>query len=137
MITYHGVPTYFIVLKNDYQPQKTVLISVKDGTIVAIGDNLEEAKMEYEKILAEKGIIESSKVQEVTVTVDRINVIGDKKQFSVIADENLPFDANNVYFEVSSNLNNASRFLQSQDKIKITYKEYADYILVLSIELVE
>ncbi len=129
LITYHDVPTYFVVLKNNEQPQKTVLINVEDGTIVAMGENLEEAKQEYEKLLSTKGVIEPTTPKEVILTVDRVRDLGDKKQFTVTNEE-----FQNVFFEVDVNASLVARFLQSNDIIKVTYKEYSGYNLILTIE---
>lgn len=129
LITYHDVPTYFVVLKNNEQPQKTVLINVEDGTIVAMGNNLEEAKQEYEKLLSTKGVVEPTTPKEVILIVDRVRDLGDKKQFTVINEE---FET--IFFEVDVNLSLVARFLQSNDTIQVTYKEYNGYNLVLSIE---
>lgn len=133
LITYHNVPTYFIVLKNNEQPQKTVLVNVEDGTIVAMGDNLEEAKQEYEKLLSSKGVIEPTTPKEVILQVDRVRDLGDKKQFTVYSDETHN-EFENIFFEVNVDLSIAARFLQNGDMIKITYKEYSGYNLVLTIE---
>lgn len=129
LITYHDVPTYFVVLKNNEQPQKTVLINVEDGTIVAMGENLEEAKQEYEKLLSTKGIIEPTTPKKVILTVDRVRDLGDKKQFTVTNEE-----FQTIFFEVDVNLSLVARFLQSHDTIQVTYKEYSGYNLVLTIE---
>lgn len=129
LITYHNVPTFFIVLKNNEQPQKVVLTNVQDGTIVAMGNTLEEAKQEYEKLLSTKGIIEPTAPEEVLVTVDRVRDLGDKKQFTVVNEE-----FKNIFFEVNVDTAVVARFLETGDNIKITYKEYNGYNLVLTIE---
>lgn len=127
LITYHKVPTYFVVLKNDVLSQKIVLINVEDGTLVAMGDTLEAAKQEYELLLANKGIISSGNEEKETVTVSRIRDLGNKIQFMVEEHQN-------VYFEVDVNLCLDARFLQVGDKIDITYKENLGYNLVLLLE---
>lgn len=131
LITYHNVPTYFIVLKNNEQPQKVVLTNVKDGTIVAMDNTLEEAKQEYEKLLSTTGIIEPTTPKEVVLHVSRVRDLGDKKQFSVT---NTEFE--NIFFEVNVDLSIDARFLQNGDIIKVTYKEYNGYNLVLTIDTI-
>lgn len=131
LITYHNVPTFFIVLKNNEQPQKVVLTNVKDGTIVAMGNTLEEAKQEYEKLLSTKGVIEPTTPKEVILYVNRVRDLGDKKQFTVT---NVEFK--NLFFEVNVDLSIDARFLQQGDAIKVTYKEYSGYNLLLTIEKV-
>lgn len=127
LITYHNVPTYFVVLKNEVLSQKVVLINVEDGTLVAMGDTLEAAKQEYEQLLANKGIISSEDEEQITVKVTAVRDLGDKIQFMVEGN-------NDSYFEVDVNLNLVARFLSEGDVVTITYKENSGYNLVLSIK---
>ena len=127
LITYHNVPTYFVVLKNEVLSQKVVLINVEDGTLVAMGDTLEAAKQEYEQLLANKGIISSEDEEQITVKVIAVRDLGDKIQFMVEGN-------NESYFEVDVNLNLVARFLSEGDVVTITYKENSGYNLVLSIK---
>lgn len=127
LITYHNIPTYFVVLKNDVLSQKIVLINVEDGTLVAMGDTLDAAKQEYETLLAEKGVISSSTNPTGTFVVERIRDLGDKIQFTVVG-------LNDVYFEVDVNVSLDARFLQVGDLINVTYKENQGYNLVLNLE---
>ncbi len=127
LITYHEVPTYFVVLKNDVLSQKVVLINVEDGTLVAMGDTLEAAKQEYEQLLANRGIISSDNQKEETVTVTDVRDLGNKIQFMVLGN-------NTAYFEVDVDLSLVARFLSEGDKVTITYKENLGYNLVLAIE---
>lgn len=127
LITYHNVPTYFVVLKNDVLSQKIVLINVEDGTLVAMGDTLDAAKQEYEALLAGKGIISSTTNPSGTFTVERIRDLGDKIQFTVVG-------LGDVYFEVDVNVSLDARFLQVGDLVSITYKENQGYNLVLTLE---
>ena len=127
LITYHKVPTYFVVLKNEVLAQKIVLINVEDGTLVAMGNNLEEAKQEYESLLANKGIISSTPEDKVTVNVTKVRDLGDKIQFMTI-------EYPDVYFEVDINISLDARFLSVGDTIEITFKENVGYNLVLTLE---
>ena len=126
LMTYHNVPTYFVVLKNDVQSQKIVLINVEDGTLVAMGDTLDIAKQEYESLLANKGVI-SSDEEEMTVVISAVRDLGDKIQFMVEGN-------NDSYFEVDVNLSLAARFLKVGDKVTIKYKKNSGYNLVLDLE---
>lgn len=127
LITYHNVPTYFVVLKNDVLSQKVVLINVEDGTLVAMGDTLDAAKQEYEALLAGKGVISGETNPTGNFKVERIRDLGDRIQFTVEG-------IDDVYFEVDVNLNLDARFLQVGDNIKVTYKENQGYNLVLTLE---
>lgn len=127
LITYHHVPTYFVVLKNEVLSQKIVLINVEDGTLVAMGDTLESAKQQYEQLLANKGIISSLNQKQEIVEVTNVRDLGDKIQFRVKNNDK-------AYFEVSVDLNLDARFLSKGDVVKITYKENSGYNLVLDLE---
>lgn len=126
LVTYHKVPTYFVVLKNEVLSQKFVLINVDDGTLVAMGNTIEEARQEYETLLANRGIVNPEVNKTATVTVARIRDLGDKIQFMVEGNEE-------IYYEVDVTLSLVARFLQVGDTITITYKEYSNYSLVLAI----
>ena len=126
LITYHNVPTYFVVLKNDVQSQKVVLINVEDGTLVAMGDTLDAAKQEYESLLANKGVI-SSDEEEMTVVISAVRDLGEKIQFMVEGNDK-------EYFEVDVNLSLAARFLKAGDEVVIKFKKNSGYNLVLSLE---
>lgn len=125
LITYHNVPTYFVVLKNEVQSQKIVLINVEDGTLVAMGDTLEAAKQEYESLLANKGVINSD-VQEMTVIVSAVRDLGNKIQFMVVGN-------NEEYFEVDVELSLVARFLKEGEEYFIKFKKNSGYNLVLEI----
>ena len=125
LITYHNVPTYFVVLKNEVQSQKIVLINVEDGTLVAMGDTLEAAKQEYESLLANKGVINSD-IEEMTVIVSAVRDLGSKIQFMVVGN-------NEEYFEVDVELNLVARFLKEGEKYFIKFKKNSGYNLVLEI----
>ncbi len=127
LITYHEEPTYFVVLKNTVQPQKFVLINVSDGTLVAMGDTLDEAKQEYEKLLAGKGAIDESTTITKTVIVTDVRDLTDKIEFMVLG-------MDEEYFVVDVNVSLDARFLSVGDTVTITYKEISNYNLVLSIE---
>lgn len=126
LITYHNVPTYFVVLKNEVQSQRIVLINVEDGTLVAMGDTLDAAKQEYESLLANKGIIDSDE-EEMIVVVSAVRDLGNKIQFMVEGN-------NNEYFEVDVELSLVARFLKVGDKVAIKFKKNSGYNLVLEIK---
>lgn len=129
LINFQGVPTYFIVLKNDVQDQKIVFLNVSDGSKVAMGSNIEEAKREYEKLLANSGIIDSDD-EDLTVeaNVTRVRDLGNTKEFMIegITDK---------YFVVDINLNLDARFVSVGDNVSIKYKEYSNYNLVSDIKI--
>lgn len=128
LITYQDIPTYFLVLKNDVQTQKYVFINVTDGSLVAMGDSINEAKANYETLLNNIGLIENEDL-EITGVVTRIRDIGTAIEFI------LDYDYEN-YYSVQVSLDNIGRFLQIGDKVKITYKQFTSYRNVTSIQLV-
>lgn len=127
LITYHNVPTYFVVLKNEVLSQKYVLINVDDGTLVAMGDDIDKAKQEYDSLLANKGIINPDDNLKITAVVKAVRDLGDKIQFMIEGN-------NEEYFEVDVNLNLDARFLKVGDEIEITYKKGNNYNLVLELK---
>ena len=127
LITYHNEPTYFVVLKNSVQPQKFVLINVSDGTLVAMGDTLDVAKQEYEKLLAGRGAIDQETTLTKTVTVTDVRDLTDKIEFMISGDDS-------KYYVVDVNVSLDARFLSVGDTVTITYKEISNYNLVISLE---
>lgn len=128
LINFKGVPTYFIVLKNDVQDQKIVFLNVSDGSKVAMGSNINEAKREYEKILANSGIIDSDDDLTIEAKITRVRDLGDTKEFMVEG-------ITNKYFVVDINLSLDARFINVGDNVSIKYKEYSNYNLVSDIKI--
>ena len=118
LISYNGVQTYFICLKNDVQVQKFVYLNVYDGTMVAIGNTIEEAQSEYNHLLKNSGHDESEE-KKLTGVIDRVKERNGFVEFTLVGDSTR-------FFKVKINLNLDSRFLQSGDKVEITYKENSD-----------
>jgi Ca2+/Na+ antiporter len=57
LVSYHGVPTYFVVLKNDVQFQKAVFLNVDNGALVGMGSDITNAKVEYDNLLSNESIL--------------------------------------------------------------------------------
>ena len=125
LINYKDVETYFIVLKNDVQSQKIVFINVKNGELVAMGDTIEEAKAEYDKLLADSGnaAVESIKIEG---TVERIRDLGGQIEFTIK-------DYNDKYFVVAPSVSIDARFIQVGDNVSITCNDYGTYYYVLEL----
>ena len=125
LINYKGVPTYFLVLKNDVQAQKIVFINVYDGALVAMGDSIDGAKEEYNRLLASNedvSVIEFEFSGEVIRTRD----LGETIEFTLSGVEG--------YFVVDVNLSLDARFLQVGDEVNLEVKQYDGYYFVTSIE---
>ena len=125
LITYNNVPTYFVVLKNDVQAQKTVLINVNTGSYVAMEENLTKAITSYENLLFNAGTIEK---QDKTAngTVTNIRDTGSTIEFML---DSVP----DYYFSVSVDLSLTARFLQVGDIVEIEYKDNLTYGIITKI----
>lgn len=128
LISYHDVPTYFLVLKNEFQIQKIVFINMENGNLVAMNNDFDSAKRDYEALLSSQGV--STNIdKETSGKVVRIRDLGETIEF--VLDTNL-----NQYFSVSVTLNLDARFLSLGDTISITYKEYSTYNYVTNLVLI-
>ena len=125
LINYKNVETYFIVLKNDVQSQKIVFVNVEDGELVAMGNTLEEAKAEYDKLLADSGnaTIESMKIEG---EVLRIRDLGETIEFILK-------DSEDKYYVVSPSISLDARFIKEGDTVSITCNDYGTYYYVLEL----
>lgn len=126
LINYKNVETYFIVLKNDVQSQKIVFMNVKNGELVAMGDTIEEAKSEYDKLLANSGNTEMSSIK-IEGEVSRIRDLGNQIEFIIKDNED-------KYFVVDPSVSIDARFIQVGDKVSITCNDYGTYYYVLQLE---
>lgn len=124
LIDYRGIPTYFLVLKNDVKAQKMVYINVSDGEMIALGNNIEEARMAYDAVISSEIVDDESKTLEALVT--RVRDLGTTIEFLVVGVDK--------YFSVNVSLNNVARFLSVGDMVKITYQEYGSYNFVKDIQ---
>lgn len=129
LISFHNTPTYFVILKNDVQPQKIVLINAHDGKLVAMGDTTEDAKTQYEELLSKDNNTTLEKL-EVTGIITRIRDLGNTKEFLIEGDDT-------HYYVVSVSVSLDARFIEIDDKVKITYQQYANYNYVLDIKIME
>lgn len=119
LINYEGVPTYFVVLKNDVQAQKIVFINVSDGALVAMGNNFREAEAEYNNILASTGQ-HVSDIKETIGIVTKIRDLGETIEFML--DNN-----DDTYFVVSVSLSLDARFITVGDQVLLKYRNYGSY----------
>lgn len=125
LISYHDVPTYFLVLKNDVQIQKIVFINVENGELVAMEDTFQKAEMSYESLLNDKGI-SSTDEKTIIATVTYIRDTGQTIEFMVDS-------INDTYFVVNVDISLVARFLQVGDTIYIKYKEHPTYNYVIEL----
>ena len=122
LISYKNVPTYFVVLKNDVQSQKVVLINADNGSFVSIEDNITNAINSYDKLLFNNNSIEKEELTHTATTI-RIRDLGERIEFTVN-------DINDYYFVVDVNVSIDARFLKEQELIEIKYKDYGTYGVV-------
>ena len=126
LINYHDVPTYFLVLKNEVQDQRVVLMNASDGTIVSMEDNLKDTQIAYEQLLSNKGV-SVNEDKETSGLVTKIRDLGNTIEFMI---DSIP----DKYFVVNVDLNVDARFLSIGDNIDITYQEYQTYNFVKKLE---
>ncbi len=126
LINYHDVPTYFLVLKNDVQDQRIVLMNAEDGTIVSMEGNLRDTQIAYEQLLSNKGV---SVTEDKTITgiVTKIRDLGETIEFMIE-------EIKDKYFVVDTDLNVDARFLAIGDTVVIKYQEYQTYNFVKELE---
>ena len=122
LIDYHDIPTYFLVLKNDVQDQRIVLMNASDGTIVSMEENLKDTQIVYEQLLSNKGV-SVTEDKEISGVVTKIRDLGDTIEFMI---DTIP----DKYFVVDVDLGVDARFLSIGDHIDITYQEYKTYNFV-------
>lgn len=123
LINYEGVPTYFVVLKNDVQAQKVVFINVSDGGLVAMGNSFSEAESEYNNLLASNGqhVGDSNNI---SGKVTKIRDLGDTIEFMIDS-------VTDKYFVVSVSLSIDARFIEIGDNIELKYRNYGNYNYVI------
>lgn len=122
LIDYHDIPTYFLVLKNDVQDQRIVLMNASDGTIVSMEENLKDTQIVYEQLLSNKGV-SVTEDKKISGVVTKIRDLGDTIEFMI---DTIP----DKYFVVDVDLGVDARFLSIGDHIDITYQEYQTYNFV-------
>lgn len=126
LVSYHGVPTYFVVLKNDVQSQKIVFLNVDTGSFVGMGTDITSAKIEYDSLLSNESIVQKEN-KEIKGTVTKIRDLGSTIEFMI---DTMP----NAYFSCDINISLVARFLSVGESITIVYNEYPTYNLVVDIK---
>lgn len=118
LINLAGVPTYFVVMRNDVQTEYYAFIDVATGANVSMKSSISLSRSEYLDKLAGSGLIENE-VLTATLTVDRVLVLASENRIEFTV-TNPAFT--NMYFVVEMSLNVDARFLQSGDTIDINFK---------------
>lgn len=121
LIDFNGVPTYFVVLKNEVQPQMIVFIDVETGIKVGMGETIDEAKNDYAKQLD----IVISNTKELSAKIVSIRDLDNRIEFMV--------EGIDRYFvvNVDEKTNNDIRFMKINDEFNIIYSEETNYNLVI------
>ena len=124
LIDYQGVPTYFMVLKNDVQVMRYVFIDVESGTKMVLKNSLEEAKIAYEKLL------NNNEDQQIDITglVSRVRFDQENVYFIV--------EGYDKYFVCENDLNINTMFLQPGDQVNIKCVEFDEYYFVKDLTLI-
>ncbi len=126
LISYRGVETYFIVLKNSVKEQYVVFVKVADGEL-AMGTSLQEAKTAYDRLLAQYD--ESQNDKQIVGIIDRVRDLGDTIEFTLLGDS--------VYYVVDPSVSVDARFMKSGDLVTIKYKDFEEYRYVTSFNQVK
>ena len=119
LISYRGVETYFIVLKNSVKEQYVVFVKVADGEL-AMGATLQDAKTEYDRLLASSDATDND--LKVTGVIDRVRDLGTTIEFTLVGSDK--------YYVVNPTISIDARFMQSGDIVNISYKDFEDYYYV-------
>ena len=127
LIDMNGVPTYFLVLKNEVQAQMIVFIDVETGIKVGMGENIEAAKSDY--------------LKQLDVNINDSKTVSSKVIYIRDLDSRIEFMLEGIdrYFVVDVNEKTANeiRFMQVNDEFELTYSEEANYNLVISMEKIK
>ena len=115
LVPINNHPTYFLILKNDFQRQRFVLIEATNGAQVSMADTYESVLSQY-----------STSLGFVSNTSNLISLEGIVSRMRREPNSTLVFllsgDRENVYI-VNEMLNQGTRFLQPNDRIQFKYRE--------------
>ncbi len=112
LINFNGVPTYFLVLKNEVQDQRIVFINVENGSIIAMEDSMQKAKESYKELLLNSGQTETEK-HTLTGNVSEFRVYNNEIYFTISGTDG--------YFIVDFDLNKDTIFINLNDNVTFTY----------------
>ncbi len=136
MINISGVPTYFLMLKDDEGLVKRyAYVNVSDYRIVTTADTMQEALSEYKKSIK---VVEEDGLEERTVSSIEHVLIGGNSYYYILF-EKKDSDADgfeNFVFKASIELNNYLPFVKAGDKVKIGYEKVGDIYLINQLQIV-
>ncbi len=113
LVPINGRPTYYLILKNDFQRQRFVLIEASSGTPVSMAETYEAALSQY---VTGIGFSSSTASFETTEgVISRLRRDGATLSFLLTGD-------NRTLYIVSENLNYGTRFLQPNDQVQIKFR---------------
>lgn len=128
MINLDGVPTYFIMLKDDEGLVKRyAYVNVKDYRLVATADLKSEALIEYKKLIGSED--ESEKKELEIAEIKQVIIAGDTYYYITFAGED------GKVFRAPVSLNPYLPFLKSGDKVLIRYEESDDVFEITEMEI--
>lgn len=124
LVDFNGVPTYFVVLKNEVQAQMIVFIDVETGIKVGMGETIEEAKIDYSKQLD----VNINETKTITGTISVIRDLDERIEFLVSGIDR--------YFVVNidEKTSNDIRFMKENQEFEIVYTEETNYNLVVNMK---
>lgn len=129
VLNVEGQPTYFMTLKDDARlVKKYAFVSIKDYTIVGVGDTVRSAQEDYLKTLADSNLTSGleqesttqSEKKELTGTISRISwtTVDNATQYTMMFQEEP-----GKLFVAEVFLSGALPVTQAGDIVKITYNE--------------
>ena len=101
---------------------KLFFINVYNGELIAMGDTLQEAKTEYDKLLADSGNIETEDIVK-SGKVISIRDLGTSIEFMISGTKD-------KYFVVSPSVSLDARFIKVGDEVVVKCKDYETYYYV-------
>ena len=135
MINIGGIPTYFLMLKDDEGLVKRyAYVNVSDYRIVSTGDTMQEALAEYKKQI---NVVDKDNAQE-RVIKSIEHVLIDGNSYYYILFEKVDGDQDgfeNIVFKVALEENAYLPFVKAGDKVKVSYEKGEGVYLISSIEI--
>lgn len=110
-----GSPAYYMMLKNNVQRQRFVLLDVDTGTHIAMADSWEGTRSQFLDLFGTVAISDDQ-LTELTGTVLRVRAAGDGTQLFLL--EGDPARR----YRVATELNNGALFLAPGDPVTIRYR---------------
>ncbi|MBQ7373484.1 MAG: hypothetical protein IJW64_02835 [Clostridia bacterium] len=136
MINLSGVPTYFLMLKDDEGLVKRyAYVNVSDYRIVTTADTMQEALSEYKKSI---NVVEEDRLEErVIKSIEHVLIDGNSYYYILFERQDgdeVGFE--NIVFKVALETNDYLPFIKAGDKVKVVYEQNGNAYLISHLETV-